>query len=51
MELLLKLAVAHLFDDVGVAGLVNLEGGVAMGANDVVHGGLLCGVSVWGPGT
>ncbi len=31
MQLLLKLAVANLFDDVGVAGLVNFEGGVAMG--------------------
>jgi hypothetical protein len=44
MQLLLELAVANLFDDVGVAGLVNFEGGVAMGANDVVHGGLLWGV-------
>jgi hypothetical protein len=44
MQLLLELAVSNLFDDVGVARFVNLEGGVAVRADDVVHGVLLGGV-------
>jgi hypothetical protein len=37
LELLLKLFVAHLLEDVGVAGFVDFEGFGAMGADDVVH--------------
>jgi hypothetical protein len=37
MQLLFKLTVVDLFEDVGIAGLVDLEGFVAVWANDVVH--------------
>jgi len=38
MQLLLKSAVANLLQDIGVASLVDLEGFVAVRANDFVHG-------------
>lgn len=38
VQLLLKRAVAHLLQDVRIAGLVNLEGFVAVGADDFIHG-------------
>ena len=37
VQLLLEFAVAHLLEDVGVAGLVDLEGFVAVWADDVVN--------------
>ena len=37
MQLLFKRAVADLFEDVGVAGLINFEGFLAVGADDVLH--------------
>ena len=38
VQLMLEVAVAHLFEDVGVAGFIDLEGLAAVRANDVVHG-------------
>ena len=38
MQLLLKLAIAHLLEDVGIPRLVDLEGFAAVGADDFVHG-------------
>jgi len=35
--------VMHLLQDVGVTGLIDLEGLVAMRANDLVHGDVLSG--------
>jgi len=35
---LLKLAIAHLLEDVGIPCLIDLEGFAALGADDVVHG-------------
>jgi len=35
---LLKLAIAHLLEDVGMPRLVDLEGFAAVGADDFVHG-------------
>ena len=40
MQLLHKLAVTHLREDVGIPRLVNLEGFAAVGADDFVHGEL-----------
>jgi len=37
MQLLFELTVMDLFEDVGIAGLVDFEGFVAVWANDVVH--------------
>ena len=37
MQLLLKLAIAHLLEDVGVPRLVDLEGFAAVGADDFMH--------------
>ena len=37
VELLIKLAIAHLLQDVGIARLVNFEGFAAVGTNDIVH--------------
>ena len=37
VELLFEIPVAHLFEDVGIACLVHLEGCLAVGADDVVH--------------
>jgi hypothetical protein len=39
MQLLLERAVAHLLQDVGVTGLIDLEGFATLGADDVVHAG------------
>jgi hypothetical protein len=39
VQLLLKIAIAHLLEDVGIPRLVDLEGFVAVGADDFVHGG------------
>jgi hypothetical protein len=39
VQLLFKIAIAHLLEDVGVPRLVDLEGFVAVGADDFVHGG------------
>jgi hypothetical protein len=39
VQLLLELAITHLLEDVGVPRLVDLEGFVAVGADDFVHGG------------
>ena len=36
-QLLLELSVTHLFEDVGVAGFIHLEGLAAVRTNDVVH--------------
>ena len=38
VQSLLKLAIAHLLEDVGIPRLVDLEGFVAVGADDFVHG-------------
>jgi hypothetical protein len=38
VQLLLKRAIAHLLEDVGIPRLVDLEGFVAVGADDFVHG-------------
>ena len=45
VQSLLKLAIAHLFEDVGIPRLVDLEGFAAVGADDFVHGdgASLCG--------
>ena len=29
--------IPHLFEDIGIPGLIHLEGGIAVRANDVVH--------------
>jgi len=39
VQLRVEIRVAHLLEDVGIAGLVHLERLVAVGADDVVHGG------------
>jgi hypothetical protein len=39
VQLLLKLTIAHLLEDVGIPRLVDLEGFAAVGADDFVHGG------------
>lgn len=46
-RLLLKLAIAHLLEDVGIPRLVNLEGFAAVGADDFVHGRLGLFSLVW----
>ena len=38
VQLLLKLAITHLLEDVGIPRLVDLEGFAAVGADDFVHG-------------
>jgi hypothetical protein len=38
VQLFFKIAIAHLLEDVGVPCLVDLEGFVAVGADDFVHG-------------
>jgi hypothetical protein len=38
VQLLLKLAIAHLLEDVGVPRFVDLEGFAAVGADDFMHG-------------
>jgi hypothetical protein len=38
VQLLLKRAIAHLLEDVGIPSLVDLEGFAAVGADDFVHG-------------
>jgi hypothetical protein len=38
VQLLFKIAITHLLEDVGVPCLVDLEGFVAVGADDFVHG-------------
>ena len=54
VQSLLKLAIAHLLEDVGIPRLVDLEGFAAVGADDFVHGnGALligfayCGTDCW----
>ena len=37
VQLLFKFTIPHLFEDVGIPGLIHLEGGIAVRANDVVH--------------
>jgi hypothetical protein len=39
VQSLLKLAIAHLLEDVGIPRLVDLEGFAAVGVDDFVHGG------------
>ena len=39
VQLLFKITITHLLEDVGVPRLVDLEGFVAVGADDFVHGG------------
>ena len=49
VQLLLKLAIAHLLEDVGIPRLVDLEGFAAVGADDFVHGAYrVCRVSLGG---
>ena len=38
MQLLVKIAIAHLLEDVGVPRFVDLEGFAAVGADDFMHG-------------
>ena len=38
VQSLLKLAIAHLLEDVGIPRLIDLEGFVAAGVDDFVHG-------------
>jgi hypothetical protein len=38
VQLFFKIAIAHLLEDVGVPRLVDLEGFVAMGADNFMHG-------------
>jgi hypothetical protein len=41
VQLLFKIAITHLLENVGVPRLVDLEGFVAVGADDFVHVGVL----------
>ena len=38
VQLLVKIAIAHLLEDVGLPGFVDLEGFAAVGADDFMHG-------------
>jgi hypothetical protein len=38
VQLVLKILITHLFQDIGVASLINFEGFGAMGAYDFMHG-------------
>jgi hypothetical protein len=43
VQLLLKLAIAHLLEDVSVARFIDFERFAAMGADDFMHGSLAFG--------
>jgi hypothetical protein len=42
VQLLFKIAITHLLEDVGIPRLVDLESFVAVGADDFVRGGVSC---------